>query len=59
MSLEIKTGYMTAAQLEELEKNKKTQIGGATNIDVGSVSSSPMPGLNIDTAIAISGISNA
>ena len=55
MSLEIKTGYMTAAQLEELEKNKKLQIGGAANMNVGSVSASPMPGLNIDTAIANSG----
>ncbi len=55
MSLEIKTGYMTAAQIEELEKNKKNQIGGATNMTVSQVSGSPMPGLNIDTAIANSG----
>ena len=27
MSLEIKTGFMTAAELEELDKKKKLQMG--------------------------------
>ena len=40
MSLEIKTGFMTAAELEELDKKKKAAAG---------LTISSMPKLNIDT----------